>query len=268
MRLKTIVSGGQTGADRAALDTAIRMGVDHRGWVPLGRLAEDGPLDGVYAVRETSSSDPAERTEKNVVDADGTLIVSHGPLQGGSAYTRACAEKHGRPWMHADLAAESLFSAALRVNGWIASQGISVLNVAGPRASQDPDIYRITADLLETLFLMDAGDLASLGAGPDSPTAFPPSTVEEALQLLEAALDLRDKVRMARMEVSGLASAYPELIRRIRSKFLLPLGNPKLLASCKEAAGKPDLEPGASVTWLVLRLRDRLRQTHGLRRVP
>jgi hypothetical protein len=268
MHLKTIVSGGQTGADRAALDTAIRMGVDHGGWVPRGRLAEDGPLDGAYALRETASSDPAERTEKNVVDADGTLIVSHGPLRGGSAYTRECAEKHGRPWLHADLAAETVFSAALRINGWIASEGISVLNVAGPRASKDPRIYRATADLLETLFLMDAGGLTASAAGADGPAVFPPSTVEEALRRLEGALDLRDKVRLARMDVSEPASAFPELVRRIRSEFRLPLGNPKLLASCREAEGEPEMAPAASVAWLVRRLRDRLRQTHGLRRLP
>ena len=83
-----LVSGGQTGADRAALDVALELGIDHGGWVPKGRAAEDGRLPSRYRVRETPSEDPAERTERNVADADAALLISHGPLTGGSELTR------------------------------------------------------------------------------------------------------------------------------------------------------------------------------------
>ena len=79
-----IISGGQSGVDRAALDAAIRLGIPHGGWVPKGRLAEDGPLPETYSLRETPTAVYAERTEKNVVDSDGTLIISRGELTGGS----------------------------------------------------------------------------------------------------------------------------------------------------------------------------------------
>ncbi len=82
-----LVSGGQTGVDRAALDVALELGIDHGGWVPKGRAAGDGPLPSRYRVRETPSEDRAERTGRNVADADATLLISHGPLTGGSELT-------------------------------------------------------------------------------------------------------------------------------------------------------------------------------------
>ena len=86
--LKKIISGGQTGADRAALDAAIRLGIPHGGWIPKGRIAEDGPLAATYRLREMPTGGYAERTEKNVMDSDGTLIISHGAPTGGTEYTR------------------------------------------------------------------------------------------------------------------------------------------------------------------------------------
>ena len=98
--LEKIVSEGQTGADRAALDFAIKHGIPHRGRVPKGRLAEDGPLADRYELKEMPSDSYPARTEQNVIDSDGTLIISHGPLTGGSDYTREKAKKHKKPCLH------------------------------------------------------------------------------------------------------------------------------------------------------------------------
>ncbi|HEV2727380.1 MAG TPA: putative molybdenum carrier protein, partial [Solirubrobacterales bacterium] len=98
-----LVSGGQTGADRAALDVAMGLGIDHGGWVPKGCSAEDGPLPSRYRVRETPSEDRAERTKRNVVDSDATLLISHGPLAGGSELTRKVAAALGKPVLHVEL---------------------------------------------------------------------------------------------------------------------------------------------------------------------
>ena len=102
--VKKIISGGQTGADRAALDFAIDHGIPHGGWVPKGRLAEDGPLDPKYRLRETDSEDHSIRTEKNVLDSDGTLILFYNELSGGSLLTLELARKHDRPVLTIDLA--------------------------------------------------------------------------------------------------------------------------------------------------------------------
>src|SRR5262245_42174345 len=102
--LRRIISGGQTGADRAALDFAIANGIEIGGWIPAGRLAEDGPLAAWYAgLRETESADPAVRTALNVRDSDATVIVSHGPLAGGSLLTLEEAGRIGKPVFHVDL---------------------------------------------------------------------------------------------------------------------------------------------------------------------
>ncbi|MCX7982320.1 MAG: DNA cytosine methyltransferase [Syntrophales bacterium] len=151
-----IISGGQTGADRAALDFALANGIPHGGWVPRGRRAEDGPLDMIYHVWETEVSSYSVRTEKNVLEADGTLIISHGPLTGGSSYTRAVALGYGKPWLHIDLSAvPSVSSEAEKILRWMKDNNVYVLNVAGPRASTDPLIYDSVLQLLRTTFRRD-----------------------------------------------------------------------------------------------------------------
>ena len=146
--VKKIVSGGQTGADRAALDVSIALDIPHGGWVPKGRKAEDGPIEERYHLKELNSATYKARTEQNVLDSDGTLIVSFGRLQGGSAKTKRYAKKHGRPLLHIDLGRKDLFSASTAIQGWIVEEGIEVLNVAGPRASEDSAVYDATVKLL------------------------------------------------------------------------------------------------------------------------
>lgn len=143
-----IVSGGQTGVDRAALDAAIRIGIDHGGWVPKGRKAEDGRIPGHYSLCETETPNYAERTEKNVLDSDATLIVSRGPLKGGSRLTMILAMRYGKPWLHVDLASVPEHEGVGSVRSWLGANQVGVLNVAGPRAGNDSAIYGLAFDLL------------------------------------------------------------------------------------------------------------------------
>lgn len=144
-----IVSGGQTGADRAALDVALANGLRVGGWVPRGRLAEDGPIPKRYpGLVETESADPAVRTARNVRDSDATLILSHGPLCGGSLLTHQEATRRGKPVLHLDLDEVAPAVAAARVRSWLATVRPGTLNVAGPRASKDPRIAAATEAVL------------------------------------------------------------------------------------------------------------------------
>lgn len=136
-----IISGGQTGADQAALDAAIEMGIPHGGWIPKGRLTEAGPLPEHYNLQEMPTKDYLKRTKQNVLDSDGTVIFSHGDLTGGSKRTVDFAVQIGRPWLHIDLAKNSPEEAAGILNAWISMHKISVLNVAGSRANKDAKIY-------------------------------------------------------------------------------------------------------------------------------
>ena len=150
-----IISGGQTGADRAALDVAIKLGISHGGWIPKGRLTENGRLDDKYHLEEMETANYNKRTEQNVIDSAGTLIISHGKLTGGSDHTRDMVLRHGRPWLHIDLNKTESFQAAKQIKSWLAEHEIEVLNVAGPRASKDSAIYQATVDILETAFCQD-----------------------------------------------------------------------------------------------------------------
>ena len=137
--LQKIVSGGQTGVDRAALDAAIHGGIAHGGWCPSGRRAEDGPIATRYRLKETDSSEYAVRTDRNVVDSDATLILTHGPLSGGTKLTAARARFHGRPLLVVDLDEDSDTAESLeQVTGWLGENSVKVLNVAGPRESTSP----------------------------------------------------------------------------------------------------------------------------------
>lgn len=141
-----IVSGGQTGADRGALDAAIALEIEHGGYCPRGRRAEDGVIPAIYQLIETRTASYPERTRRNVVESDGTLLVTHGPPTGGSALTRDIALDRGRPLLHVDLNASS--NPENSVRQWLADEAIRVLNVAGPRASGDPEIAKEVRDLL------------------------------------------------------------------------------------------------------------------------
>jgi len=152
-----IISGGQTGVDRAALDLAIQIDLPHGGWVPKGRRAEDGLIPSTYGLREIPTTDYPTRTEQNVLGSDGTLIISRGPLTGGSKLTRALAEKHRRPCLHIDIGRTTPFSAVQAIKDWATDHRIRVLNVAGPRASEDSEIYRDSKRLLESAVLPEIG---------------------------------------------------------------------------------------------------------------
>jgi Circularly permutated YpsA SLOG family len=139
---RKIVSGGQTGADRAALDWAIAHGVRHGGWCPRGRKAEDGPIPRRYRLKETRSGVYAVRTRWNVRDSDGTVIFSvKRRLTGGTRRTRKFALKLGKPLLQLN-AMGGAAHAGRRLTQFIRRHAIGVLNVAGPRASEEPWIWQ------------------------------------------------------------------------------------------------------------------------------
>jgi hypothetical protein len=147
-----IVTGGQTGVDRAALDAALEAGVPCGGWCPAGRAAEDGPIPARYPLAEAPEADPAFRTRRNVADGDGTLIITHGAPDRGTRIAHATAGELGRAHLAVDLSKTDQDTACAEVAAWIAEENIRTLNIAGPRESNAPGIYARTRTFLTKLF--------------------------------------------------------------------------------------------------------------------
>ena len=261
--IQKIISGGQTGADQAALDVAIKLGIPHSGWIPKGRLTEGGPLPEKYNLKEMPTESYPERTEKNVIDSHGTLIFSHGNLTEGSAFTKEMADKHNRPCLHIDLHRTIAFDTALKINDWIIGHKISILNVAGPRASKDPEIYKAVKDILEVVL-----NLNTIGMNIAEPATLipsPPKTVDEAVNRLLSEMTLKDKTTIAKMEEYELSSLTLNLGRYILDEFRIWPGNEDLMNSCRFLLKKYDIDNNEASAAIVKELWKKLRESHALR---
>lgn len=150
--LVKLISGGQTGVDRGALDAALGRDFPCGGWCPKGRRAEDGPIPERYPLMELATASYLARTHRNVADADGTLILAAGALTGGTRATEKHARKTGKPCLTMDPADKTALGS---VRNWLDSEDVRILNVAGPRESSCPGIAaqaeRLVGALLDGL---------------------------------------------------------------------------------------------------------------------
>ncbi|MBF0468933.1 MAG: putative molybdenum carrier protein [Desulfamplus sp.] len=238
--LKKIISGGQTGADRAALDTAIKFNLDHGGWVPAGRRSEDGSVPERYNLVEMETDSYPKRTQKNIINSDGTLIISRGILSGGSLLTRKTASMFNKPWCHIDLMDMDEFEGAVILHGFVADNQIEVLNVAGPRASQDPFIYRSVKAIIETFIYMELMETSPDELRADDIILFQRkpevfcSTIDEAVRFLADTMQLRTRSVIANSSDNHIGSLYFSLSDTIKVKLGLDAGNTELLEACRK----------------------------------
>jgi hypothetical protein len=149
--IQKIISGGQTGAARAALDTAIRHGIPHGGWCPKGRNAEDGRIGGQYRLAESPSANELEGAEWNITDTDGTVVLtlSH-EVTGGPLQAIAFCRKHKKPYVHIAQLGEHWQAETLQ--SFVREHSIKTLNVAGSRESKEPGVWRFVYQLIEDAF--------------------------------------------------------------------------------------------------------------------
>ena len=272
MQITKIISGGQAGADQAALDAAIELGIDHGGWIPRGRFTENGPLPDKYHLQEMPAASYPERTEKNVLDSDGTVIFSRGPLNGGSKLTAEMAEKHGKPWLHVDLRKVHALKASTDLHAWIVRERVRVLHVAGPEESIEPGIYNDVYQAIWGLFTLDA---MGTRHGPDvkafrledlaQKIANRPKTVVEAVAFMEKHLPLEHRVHLSKMNDEDLVDFHISIGAWIRETFGLWQGNEELLKSAEAMSGRK-ISSSDDASYLILKaLSERLRTTHRLR---
>jgi hypothetical protein len=272
MMLKKIMSGGQIGADQAALDIAIKMGIPHGGWIQKGRKIQGGILPEKYQLQEMSTSSFKDRIEKNVKASDGTLIIAHGDLAGGADYSRKMARKHGRPCLFINLNETSSFSAATGISRWIKENRIEILNVTGSRASEDSKIYKDTMDIVERAILLGqitpearepAKDLKRENRFKKRVSA--PKSVGEAVTKIITDMPLLDRVKIANIKKEDLISLELTLGVFIRNQFLKKDFNGELLASCHWVSGSDTLTENEAAAVIIERLWENLRETHRLR---
>ena len=267
--IRKIISGGQTGAGRAALDVALKLGIPHGGYSPWGRTAEDGPLPEIYKLKEMPTDSYEARTEKNVQESDGTLIIARGKLIGGSDYTRKMTLKHKKQLLGIDLNLIGHFDGASLAVSWIKLQHVQVLNVAGPRASEDCQIYSDVVIILEQVvqILTDEERKSKIDLKhpeKDKPSV-PPKTVQEAVDRLLDELSLKDKTVIANMDEVELSNLHMTIGEYISKEYGLCLGNKDLLKSCSFFAKRETVHEDEASSIIIKELWKRLRVTHKLR---
>ena len=150
MKSFTVISGGQTGVDRGALDAAINLEIPHGGWCPKGRVAEDGKISKKYVLRETHSEIFAVRTRFNISHADATLIISPFPIVGGTLLTVKETTRQNKPL----LVVYPTRTDYVLIFEWLLTHKVSVLNVAGPRESEHPEIYQYSYQIVYKILQM------------------------------------------------------------------------------------------------------------------
>jgi len=270
--LKKIISGGQIGADQAALDAAIKYNFPHGGWIQKGRKTQMGILPDKYKLKEMPVAGFKEKIEQNVIDSDGTVIIYHGNLTGGADYSQKMTDKHNRPCLHIDLNETPAFVASSEINTWIIKNNIEVINVTGSRASEDSDVYKDTMYVVEGVILLGLVNAKSGEHLTDydrkellEKAPIPPKTVDEAVDRMISDLDLESKVKIANMDLNNLDRVHFDLHEYFKNAFGVWHGNKELLADCRATSGEP-IRDEDEATFVILRaVWEKLRETHTLK---
>ena len=270
--IRKIISCGQTGVELAALDIALKLGIAHGGWTSRGRRNEEGALPGHYELKETVSLGFQEALEKNVVESDGTLVISKGIKSSGPTRAVQMALKHQRQFLHVDLRQYALFEAASLTNSWMSQKMIQVVYITGPMASEDAQLYPQTRKLLETAFYLgfvkSGVQQEHTVARPETPAhrhSDHPRSVQEAVQRLKDTLSLKDRSLLANMQPDELSHLNSGLGEYIKQNFGLYVGNEPLMQSCA-SLGRVEKPLADEACAIILRvLWEDLRMTHKLR---
>jgi len=261
--INKIVSDGRAGINRAALDIAIKFDILYGGWITKARKTEDGNLYKKYKLKEIPASSNLDPIEKNVLASDGTLIICFGESVGNSIMIKNMAEKYNRPCLLVDLYTANDFFTAQSISAWINEHDIEVLNISGSEQSEDPQVYKTTAKILETVLYLDMMGFSMRAA--DHAQKKWPKSVDDASKFLISRLSLRDKAILANMKQEELSSVHTTLADFINDNFGLREGNEELIASCRSVAGNNRIQDEDAALIIIRDLWEKLRRTHRLR---
>jgi len=260
--LRKLISGGLTSAERAALDTAVKLEIPHGGWTSTANGNELAPK---YELKSVEAEDVILSVRKNVEESDGVLLVLRGDASGKLAQLEKLAGDGQKPFFYIDLGRVSKFEAALNICKWIAEENIETLYVAGD-TEETSDISRDVTDILESVIYLgyaERRDPVRMDLRRTTPKH--PETLEEALEILLSDLPLKDRVIIANMTLGELGSLYNTVGRHISDFFGLWTGNEPLVESCRRKTGQKTLRVENIPDVILRSLWERLKTTHRLR---
>jgi hypothetical protein len=268
-----ILSSAEPGVELAALDVARKLGIPHGGWTSRGRHRHNTELLSIYQLKETPSFGFQEAVEKNVIDADGTLLISHGEKDQRLRYAVEMALKHERQFLHVDLKQYPAFEAASLINSWVTLQKTKRVFITGRSEEAKSKIYNDAHRILETAVYLGfvKSDLLPWHGGvgtdvlPGSKDEQLPQSVAEAVERLKETLPLKERTIMANMKSNELAKLRSGLGEYIKQKFGLYGTNSPLLKSCADV-GKLSMPLAEEACGVIIRaLWKDLQATHKLR---
>ena len=269
--IKKIISSGRTGADRAALDAAIQLGISHGGWTTMGTKTKDSDIHRKYQLQEMPTSSCPTYAEKNTTDSDGTLIFFRGNPTSGIKFVRMMALQHEKHLLHIDLNIVTSHDAASLIRLWIRFQNINILNVAGPSALKDGEIYGEVLRILKMAIATGSSEEEKPSyqsyTRKNIKPLMPPRTVEEAVERLIKELTLRDRTTLAYMAESELSTLYLTLGDYIRREFGLGSGNGDLMTSCGFFAKGDKVHQDEALSIIIREVWKQLGKTYRLRAV-
>ena len=270
--LEKIISCGRPGAEQAALDAAVKLGVAFGGWLPKESDPKFEPDTDKYNRIELASTQQIEANKTNIRKSDGTLLLSHGTHGFETHEIAVAARRYSMPLLQIDLNQVNAFNAAGMINDWIMDNAISVLHVSGPSLTEDQRIYQATHDIIQAVYFlnltessvslnMDSKDQTSQKSGAEKR----PHNVEEAVDSIIEAMSLKDRTQLANFRVEEIPSLQLTLGLYIKAKLDFWSGRPDFDQSCEVAAEEEKLDKSNMPMVLIKLIWKKLRATHRLR---
>jgi hypothetical protein len=270
--LKKIISSGQTEAELAALDAAIKLGIPHGGWIPQKKATETGALSAKYRLQEMPTHTYSECIEQNVIDSKGTLIISYGRPSGNLDFARKMTLKHRHQLLGIDLELTNFIEAASLVHDWIQLRRIDALYVTGSDAAVNSDVGNHTTFIVESAILLGLVNAASdsqpaqaLSEGSSGKPFDIPKTVTEAVDQIILEMSLKDRVKLANLEREDMEPFGVPFRIFIRNRLFQKGANRDLIKSCIAASGNGDLDESKAALVIIEKLWERLKETHKLK---
>jgi hypothetical protein len=260
--LEKILSSGRSGAERAALDLALELGLSCGGTFPAEAAAERPPIDELTPL---SGADADACLEQNVVESDGTLMITFGRLCGDTDLARRLSLRHGRQLLHIDAAKTELSAAAELIRSWIEVYGITVLHVTGVDEEKSTALYAAAASILA--FAIEPLQ-RRIGAGGRNRPPVPggrPATLQQAVNRIESEMTLREKAIFANTEGGAANRLFLPLVQTVVARFGLAGGNRLLLGSCRAAGKQPEMGPEEAALLILDALWKSLRKAYRIR---